>query len=883
MKLKKALKITGITLGLLVVLLLLAPFIFKGSIEKLLLKNINQNLNATVAWESLDLSLIRSFPNASVRLSEFTVINNAPFEGDTLATGEALFIDMGITQLFKGQNEPIKVNALSLDNAQVKILLDSLGIANYDIAKQSENDPNETKEDTESEEGFSFALSQYEISDSYISYTDLGAGVTFIMEDFNHKGTGDLSAALSTLKTESDLLISLKIGEVAYFTKNPLTLDANFELDLELNKYSFLENTATLNALPITFEGWIQNVPDSTKIDLTFKTLSSDFKNFLAVMPKEYVKELDDVKTTGQFIVDGTIKGVSSESTIPLLDVAIKSENASFKYPSLPKAVNNITIDAAVKNTTGKPDDTYVQIGTLAFKIDNRPFSVSGNFKNLTKNILVNMALQGSLDLSNIEQVLPIELEQQLSGIFTADMTTAFDMNSIDKQLYDNIKSQGTASLEKFTYQDEYFNDALAIQNASVRFSPNNIKLDALQASTGQTDVNAKGTIENLIPWIMGKQDLRGRFSLQSQVFNMNDFMSTAPVTNAETTAGGKTTQTSLDESIKIPDFLDAVLDFRAGTVIYDDLELKDASGTISIQDETAQLSNVKTSALGGNIAMNGNVSTAQEMTTFSVNLDMQKIDMARSFDKLSLIKYLAPIANALDGDLNTSINLTGNLSDKMTPVLESLTGSALAQILTAEVSSDRTPLLAKLSNELSFLNVDELSLRNISTAFDFEDGQIKVKPFDFMIEDIKVGVAGTHKLDKTMDYQLALDVPAKYLGSDVTKLLAKLKPSEAEAMTVSLPVGIGGSITNPTVNVNSAAAINELTQRLINEQKDEIVEQGTGILDRVLGNSSKETDSTKTDGGNTTKDEVKDVVKDVLGGILGGRKKKKDSIPNNQ
>ena len=44
---KKTLKIIGIILGIVVLLLLAAPFIFKGSLEKILKRTINQNLNAT--------------------------------------------------------------------------------------------------------------------------------------------------------------------------------------------------------------------------------------------------------------------------------------------------------------------------------------------------------------------------------------------------------------------------------------------------------------------------------------------------------------------------------------------------------------------------------------------------------------------------------------------------------------------------------------------------------------------------------------------------------------------------------------------------------------------------------------------------------------------
>ncbi len=51
---KKALKITGIIIVLSIIFLAAAPFLFKGSIEKMVKRTINENLNATVAWEELN-------------------------------------------------------------------------------------------------------------------------------------------------------------------------------------------------------------------------------------------------------------------------------------------------------------------------------------------------------------------------------------------------------------------------------------------------------------------------------------------------------------------------------------------------------------------------------------------------------------------------------------------------------------------------------------------------------------------------------------------------------------------------------------------------------------------------------------------------------------
>lgn len=875
---KKTLKIIGILVGVIVLLLFLAPYLFKDSLEDLLKKNLHKNLNATVSWEGLDLTLLGSFPDAALVLKNFSVINKAPFEGDTLASGAQIRLKMGITQLFKSNNDAIKIDALQIDRAQVHIKKDSLGRANYDISIKSEsNNEGDSQENT----GFTFDLDHYELNDSKFNYHDEISQTFLRFDNLTHKGTGDFSSDISELSTQTKAQVSFKLGDIEYLSQNIISLDADFKLDLKNQKYTFLENEAKVNELPLTFDGFVQVNETNTEIDLDFTTPSSDFKNFLAVIPKVYAKNLDGVTTTGDFSVNGSLKGVASDTHIPKMDIQIKSTNASFKYPNLPKTVKNISLDAALKNETGLAKDTYVQLGGISFKIDEELFTANGSIKHITTNALINLALKGTLDLAKIDQVWPLDLEQDLSGVFKADVTTNFDMNSVGIGAYQNIKTMGTAQLQRFAYSDPAFQNEIIINDAQISMKPGNIRLDALDAQSGATDITATGSIQNLIPWVMAKQDLKGRFNVQSNKFKVSDFMAAETASSSTTTSGEASV-----ESVKIPDFLDATLDFNAKEVIYDNIVLKNAKGTVGIKDETANLSNVTSEIFGGEVAFSGNVNTQADVPTFAMELDLQEVDIESSFGALALLRYLAPIAKALDGNLNSKLSLQGSLNDLLIPDLKTLVGNAIARVNTTEINPSQTPLLSKLGEEMAFLQLDKFTVQDISTALDFKDGRIIIQPFDVTIKDIAITAQGSHGLDKSMDYSLTMDVPAKYLGSDVTNLLSKLDPSDANNMKVALPVGVSGSMLQPKISVNTGQAVKTLTAELIKKQKESLTNKGTDILKDILtgGGSATNTpkDSTNTsNSGNTPQDQTTKVVKDILGGLFGQKKKKKDSTGN--
>jgi hypothetical protein len=71
---KKFLLITGIVVVALFAFLLTAPFLFKNEIKQAVLVQANKQLNATVGFKDVQLSFIRSFPNASIKLQDFYIV-----------------------------------------------------------------------------------------------------------------------------------------------------------------------------------------------------------------------------------------------------------------------------------------------------------------------------------------------------------------------------------------------------------------------------------------------------------------------------------------------------------------------------------------------------------------------------------------------------------------------------------------------------------------------------------------------------------------------------------------------------------------------------------------------------------------------------------------
>lgn len=863
--LKKILKITGIILLLLIVALFAVPYFFKDAIKQKVIQAINKNVDATVSFDAADLSLFRSFPQANVSLDKLVILNKAPFAGDTLVSFGEVSLDMSIRELFKGKDEPINIDAIDSKNGLINIIFNKDGIGNFDIALK-----NAEKKDKGESNPLALKIKSYKIENFRFHYTDEKSKIRMKIDSLYHSGKGDFTASKLDLVTTSAARVSLDMDKLNYMNNVPLTLNATIAIDMDKNKYAFRQNKALINKLPLEFDGFIQILENGQQYDLTFNTPSSDFRNFLGLIPSAYSGSLDQVKTEGKFTINGFAKGVYSDKTVPKFNIAIASDNASFQYPDLPKAVRHIVIDTKIVNETGILNDTYINLDKLSFAIDQDVFNAKANIRNVAENPHVNAELNGTINLANLSKAYPIKLKKPLSGVLKADVKTRFDMQSVEKSQYQNIYNAGNMSVSQFRYVDDN-GKALNISTASVQFNPSHINLQQFNASTGKSDISVTGTLDNFYGFLFKDQELKGNFNLSSNQLAVSDFMSEEPKTQTSATK---------KEPMKIPAFLNCTLSAKANTVLYDNLALKNVSGKIVIKDEKATLENVRSNLFGGTIGVAGNVSTKGKTPTFDMNLKLNSVDISQTFTQLDMMKSIAPIAGVINGKLNSTIKVSGNLDAlEMTPVLNSISGGLNGELLSTTVNPVSSPLLNSLDGALNFIDLSKINLNDLKAALTFSNGKVNLKPVNFKYKDIAVEFDGAHGFDQSMDYNVKFDVPAKYLGTEVNNLLSKLTPADAKKIeTIPVIANVTGNFKNPKIKTDLKQAVGNLTAQLIKQQRENLVKQGTNVLGNILHPKPKDTTKTKTDAPKTN--DVKTKAGEILNDLFNKKKKDETKTP---
>ena len=199
---KKILKFFGISVATIIVLLMVLPFAFRGKIESVIKSEGNKLLNAQFDFESLDISLLRRFPLASVSLNDFWLKGVGVFENDTLVRAGELTAAVNIRALFNGDYE---VSKIIVDDTHVKAIVLEDGRVNWDVMKPSDEPAEEQAEATQPTEesgdvSFKVALKKLSISDFSVVYDDRKGGMYASVQDFDATCSGDFGSDMTTVK-----------------------------------------------------------------------------------------------------------------------------------------------------------------------------------------------------------------------------------------------------------------------------------------------------------------------------------------------------------------------------------------------------------------------------------------------------------------------------------------------------------------------------------------------------------------------------------------------------------------------------------------------------------------------------------------------------------
>ncbi|MCW3075465.1 MAG: hypothetical protein JWO32_74 [Bacteroidetes bacterium] len=799
---RRILKWSGITLLIIIILLIAAPFIFKDKIVAIVKEQANKNLNAKVDFGDFDLSLITSFPDFRFKIKNVSVIGIDEFKNDTLAFISEIKTDINIKSVISG--DKYQINSVVIDHARILGMVLKNGKANWDIAKPSADTATTASEPSK----FSMDLKELKIKQAYIVYDDQKGGMYAKLEDFNYDMNGDFTQDNFVLNNLLEIAkTTFKMGGASYLSEVKTRLKADVDMDMVKKKYVFKENEFSLNDLTLDFDGFIEMPDTNIQMDIKFKTKQADFKSILSLIPAVFSKDFKGLKASGKLALDGFAKGTYNASSLPAFAVNLGIENGMFKYPSLPKSVNNVHVDLKINNPTGVLDATTIDVNKFHLEMAGNPIDLVAHVKTPISDPGLHAEVKGIIDLGSVKEFIPLEKGDNLNGTIKSDVKIAGHMSALTKKEYDKFNASGALEIDKMDYKSATLPYDILLDVMKLNFTNQYVELATLNAKLGKSDIQANGKIENFMQYLFKNELIKGAFNLNSNLMDLNELMSSSKTPSAASTPSASPTGTG-SGVMAVPANIDFTLDTKIAKVLYTNLVLENMVGNIIVRNQKVDMTNLRMNVMGGDLIMNGYYETTNlKKPTTSLSLKVDNFDIQNTFKSFNTVQKLAPVGQYAMGKFSATLeNFKTSLNEKMEPDLTSI--KAMGLFKTAMVTVGGFPPFEKLGEALKMDQLKKMDVSNLNLNYEITDGRVKMAPFETKINNIPTTISGSTGFDQSIDYKWKMAIPKSMFGGAASSALDGLMKQANSAAGTNLSVGdkinvtalFGGTVMKPVI-----------------------------------------------------------------------------------
>ncbi len=482
----KWIKVTSITLGVIIFIIIGIPYIASKVVSSNALRSTIISIagryipKGEVQYDTLSLSLFEEFPYLSFKLSNGQIISGAysdetdsvvllsiPDEAFTPVKFKQLLISVNIPKLILGK---IDVRRIRLDNPEIYAYISPWEKPNWDIFS---SDTDVQEEADTSSTSIDLNVKRISIREAVIIY-DSRPDEMSMEADINRLNIrGNLATDLEKIKIDN---FRIKKSEIIYNDEKNQSL-ADIRIDsLRIRKkqgdtYSLsfssssdvmLESKVYCSNLPILLFGQVSVNPSqqSCVIDTTTfsiagipivmsggirkfeKYLETDFgisidtmsvDKTLSYIDHDILPQKDMVTTNltaslsakieGQYYFDG--------SKMPSVSANIEIPTSQLLYPKEGVKVDTLTLDAHLDYLPDRPLSTGVKIHQMDLVANGVSLHVKGSVMNLLDDPNVDVTALGNLNLDKISNYLLTKHGITAHGNADVDLKGVFNMSDL--------------------------------------------------------------------------------------------------------------------------------------------------------------------------------------------------------------------------------------------------------------------------------------------------------------------------------------------------------------------------------------------------------------------------------------------------------------------
>lgn len=478
---KKILKISGITLGsVLLVLLVAIAFVINfivtpKKLTPVVLDAANQTLNAHLDMESVELTFFSTFPQFGLKVKNGSLVSRTLNDSNWCKTDSLLSFKecvLTVNPVAYWTENRIVVHNLSLDKVSVYAYRDKAGQANWEVTRASADT---IPEDTVSADFNSeIDIRNIELKHANLIFDDRNTDIYSRIDDANLKLRLSLTKGVSTLglKFDNKNILFWQQGELLV-NKIATSLRTDITVDRQTAVWKLKDTELNVNGIQLDVNGAFRRdtVAKTIGMDLEYGLHAPSMETVLRMIPKAYVKD-SKVSTKGEVTVSGRVRGVYGDKKLPAVSLKIGIKEASAQYKGLPYGIDEVTADFDAYVDLMRHQPSYLNLKIFHFKGAHTEVLADAKVDDLLNDPLITFHTKSTVDLDALAKTFPLQESVTIRGKLDADMGMKCRLSTLKKQDIGRMKLGGKLELNDFELKDTA-KDFNFLGNATFRFRDN--------------------------------------------------------------------------------------------------------------------------------------------------------------------------------------------------------------------------------------------------------------------------------------------------------------------------------------------------------------------------------------------------------------------------
>ncbi len=488
----------------------------------------------------------------------------------------------------------------------------------------------------------------------------------------------------------------------------------------------------------------------NTPIDVQLKGLLN-----LAEIKEFY--PLKDLELNGKLDLNVNVKGGynKAKKRFPVTEVNVLLNDGRIKTAHFDQALERISIDGVLTNKDGTLKNTVMNIKPISFEMGGQPFQLKAAVQNF-ENLKYNITSKGTINIGKMYKLFAIKGYDVKGSVFT---NVAFSGQQSDAMAgrIDKLNNRGKVIIKEMTFYSDLFPESFLVNNGVFSFKQDKMKFDQFKGSYGKSDFSMEGFLGNVVNYVLSDQSkLTGDFTLKSGKLYADEFMAYNDQTVVKSTGPGNAAASGV---IIIPDNLNVAVTANAGSVYYNGLEIKNATGNLVLNNGTMSLKQAAFNLVDAAVTMDATYKSLTPLSaTFDYHIQAKEFDIAKAYKEIKLFRDLATSASKVKGVIGLDYSLSGKLNGDMMPVYPSLKGGGVLSVKRVSLMGFKFMNAVSKATDRDSLSNQDVSEVQIKTTI--ANNIINIERFKMRVAGFRPRFEGQVSFDGRLNMKGRLGLP---------------------------------------------------------------------------------------------------------------------------